>query len=157
MSQLFFLSVACYVVKPNSPNCKSKEKCVKQKEIRHFQKKPADFVELLSRFELETSSLPIHQTPFCAVPIHVSNTRQSLRHNGFRVIVYLPFPARFTPSVGRFVGNTLTRSRRIQCVHVSCGSFSCQSFSRSISSCARPVSFAISSIAIPICKAFRAI
>ena len=31
----------------------------KQKETRRFQQKTADFVELLPKFELETSSLPI--------------------------------------------------------------------------------------------------
>ena len=35
-------------------------------------------MELLSRFELETSSLPIHQTPFCAVPVHVIKYQQVL-------------------------------------------------------------------------------
>jgi len=53
-----FLSVACYVVKPKMQKFKGGEKCQRQKEIRHFQQKTADFVELLSRFELETSSLP---------------------------------------------------------------------------------------------------
>lgn len=54
----FFLSVACYVVKPEVQKFKRKKKCREQKETRCFQQKTAGFVELLSRFELETSSLP---------------------------------------------------------------------------------------------------
>jgi hypothetical protein len=50
--------VAGYVVKPKTQKSKHQKMCGKQKEIRHFQQKKADFVELLSRFELETSSLP---------------------------------------------------------------------------------------------------
>ena len=55
----FFLSVACYVVKPEVQKFKRKKKCREQKETRCFQQKTAGFVELLSRFELETSSLPM--------------------------------------------------------------------------------------------------
>ena len=54
----FFLSVACYVVKPEVQKFKRKKKCREQKETRCFQQKTADFVELLPRFELGTSSLP---------------------------------------------------------------------------------------------------
>ena len=54
----FFLSVACYVVKPKIQKSKHQKMYRKQKEIRRFQQKTADFMELLSRFELETSSLP---------------------------------------------------------------------------------------------------
>ena len=54
----FFLSVACYVVKLEVQKFKRKKKCREQKETRCFQQKTAGFVELLSRFELETSSLP---------------------------------------------------------------------------------------------------
>ena len=48
----FFLSVAYYVVKPRLQKFKRNKKYRSQKEIRHFQKKTADFVGLLSRFEL---------------------------------------------------------------------------------------------------------
>ncbi len=58
----FFLSVACYVVKPEVQKFKRKKKCREQKETRCFQQKTADFVELLSRFELETSSLPLQKS-----------------------------------------------------------------------------------------------
>ena len=59
----FFLSVAGYVVKPGMQKFKCENKCQLQKEIRRFQQKTADFVELLSRFELETSSLPTDSKP----------------------------------------------------------------------------------------------
>ena len=81
------------------------------------------------------------KAPVTQYPFMLSNTRKSLQHNGFRVLVCRPVPARFAPFVGRFVGKCLTSSRRIQSVHVSYGSFSCQIFSRSTLSYARPVSF----------------
>ena len=58
-----FLSVAGYVVKPKPQKFKRKEKCGEQKQIHRFQKKTADFVELLPRFELGTSSLPTDCQP----------------------------------------------------------------------------------------------
>ncbi len=63
----FFLSVAYYVVKPEMQKSKCPKMCGMQKEIRRFQQKTADFVELLSRFELETSSLPMGLGPFFIV------------------------------------------------------------------------------------------
>ena len=55
----FFLSVASYVVKLALQRFRCKEKYRKQKEIHHFQQKTVDILELLGRFELPTSSLPI--------------------------------------------------------------------------------------------------
>ena len=87
MGQLF-LSVAGYVVKPEVQKFKREKKCQEQKETRCFQRKTAGFVELLSRFELETSSLPTAiaiffayysfiYSRFCSVPFafrHSLNT-----------------------------------------------------------------------------------
>ena len=53
----FVLSVVFYVVNENPQNCICSKSCKKQKktpEIRRFQV----FLELLTRFELVTSSLP---------------------------------------------------------------------------------------------------
>ena len=51
----FFLSVACYVVKPEVQKFKREKKCRGQQGIRRFQQKTADFVELLPRFELKVA------------------------------------------------------------------------------------------------------
>ena len=60
----FFLSVTCYVVKPEMRKSRCPKMCGKQKQIRRSRQKTADFVELLSRFELETSSLPTAKLNF---------------------------------------------------------------------------------------------
>jgi len=55
--------VACYVVNPETQKSKRHKMYEKQEEICRFQKKTADFVELLPRFELGTSSLPTDSKP----------------------------------------------------------------------------------------------
>ena len=93
----FFLSVACYVVKPEVQKFKREKKCRGQQRIRRFQQKTADFVELLSRFELETSSLPIRQTWFYLVPIRVSKSLQVLAPQGLTSYRVSPYPSTFYP------------------------------------------------------------
>ena len=55
----FSLSVAGYVVKGRTGKFKCGKMCRNQRKIRPFQQKRPDFVELLTRFELVTSSLPM--------------------------------------------------------------------------------------------------
>jgi len=54
----FSLSVAGYVVKAMTGKFKRKKKCKNRRKIRPFQQKRPDFMELLSGFEPEASSLP---------------------------------------------------------------------------------------------------
>lgn len=59
----FSLSVASYVVKAKAPRFKHSKMCQNQSKIRLFLQKRPNFVELLTRFELVTSSLPrMHST-----------------------------------------------------------------------------------------------
>ncbi len=87
----FFLSVACYVVKPEVQKFKRKKKCREQKETRCFQQKTAGFVELLSKFKLETSSLPTTKNLLiaccCLLCLIALNP---LCYNGLRAI-FTPF------------------------------------------------------------------
>ena len=59
----FSLSVAGYVVKGRTGKFKCGKMCRNQRKIRPFQQKRPDFVELLTRFELVTSSLPTDWKP----------------------------------------------------------------------------------------------
>ena len=59
----FSLSVASYVVKVKAGKFKCRKMCGDQGKIRPFQQKRPDFVELLSGFEPETSSLPTDWIP----------------------------------------------------------------------------------------------
>ena len=55
---VFSLTVAVCVVKPKSENSNQLKKCWNKRKIQPFRKKKLDFMELLPRFELGTSSLP---------------------------------------------------------------------------------------------------
>jgi len=59
----FSLSVAVYVVKARTRKFKCKKKCENRRKIKLFQHKMPDFVDLLSGFEPETSSLPTAWKP----------------------------------------------------------------------------------------------
>lgn len=54
----FSLSVASYVVKAKTPRFKCQKMCENQSKSQPFPQKRPAFVELLSGFEPETSSLP---------------------------------------------------------------------------------------------------
>ena len=54
----FPLSVASYVVKVKMGTFKRRKMCCNQGETQPFTQKRLGFVELLTRFELVTSSLP---------------------------------------------------------------------------------------------------
>lgn len=59
----FSLSVASYVVKAKAPRFKRPKMCRNQNKSRSFPQKRPAFVELLSGFEPETSSLPTDWKP----------------------------------------------------------------------------------------------
>jgi len=73
---------------------KYQKMCRKQKEIRHSQQKTADFVELLPRFELGTSSLPtamaIFFTYFPLVYSRFCSISFAFRHSLKTAFPYIP-------------------------------------------------------------------
>jgi len=91
----FFLSVACYVVKPEVQKFKRKKKCREQKETRCFQQKTAGFVELLPRFELGTSSLPTDCPPSKRLHMALWGRFCSGKSEAMVLSAPLPPPARF--------------------------------------------------------------